>query len=168
MAKGKKYNEDVKEKAYALFASGNSYAFVSEKLGIPESTLRGWRKQPSNAENEEKLAELRAKKKQEFVDRAWRSIELSQNIMERRLRRALEQENEIDELLLLVDESARDEGLTQEMKRGLLTRVSALHCDDLGKLVQVQGVLYDKQALANKEATEIVDGQVTLKKFEDF
>ena len=32
----------------------------------------------------------------------------------------------------------------------------------------VIGTLYDKQALANKEATEIVEGNAVIKKFEDF
>ena len=169
MAKGKKYNDDVKEKAYALFDTNNNLTYISQKLGIPKSTLFGWKKEyDARTEEDKNLAQLRTKKKEKFILGAWRSIELSQQILERRLARALEEETRIDELMLLVDESARKEGFTQEMRKGLLTRVAQLHCDDLGKLVQVLGTLYDKQALANKEATEILGGQVTLKKFEDF
>ena len=116
---------------------------------------------------EENLVELRAKKKKEFVNKAWRSIELSQSLLERKLQRALEQEKQIDELMVLVDETARDEGMTQEVRRGLLSKIALLHCDDLGKISQVLGVLYDKQALACKEETEIVGGSVTLRRFED-
>lgn len=134
MSKGKKYNDDVKEKAYALLGAGNSYSFVSRKLGIPESTLRGWKGQESNAENEENLVKLRAKKKEEFATRAWQAINLAQTLLERSLKRAVDENKEID----------------------------------LGKLVTIIGTLYDKQALANKEATEIVDGEIGVRKFEDF
>jgi hypothetical protein len=44
--------------------------------------------------------------------------------------------------------------------------VASLKCDDLGRLVAILGTLYDKQALANREETEIVGGSVVAK-FED-
>lgn len=164
---GKKYPDEIKEKAYALLAAGNSYAYVAKEIGVPASTINGWRRQRSNAELEENLVELRAKKKKEFVNKAWRSIELSQSLLERKLQRALEQEKQIDEMLVLVDQMASKEGMTQEMRRGLLSKIALLHCDDLGKIAQVLGVLYDKQALACKEETEIVGGSVVLRRFED-
>ena len=167
MAQGKKYPEEIRERAYALIAAGNSYSFVAKTLGVPESTVRGWRNKPSNPDFEENFAELRAKMKEKMVRSAWRSIELSQSLLERRLRRAVDQENMIDELMLLVDESAQKEGMTQEIRRGLLSKIALLRCDDLGKIVTVLGTLYDKQALACKEETEILGGQVTVKKFED-
>ena len=168
MAKGKKYSQDVIEKAYAMFAVGDSYSHVSEVLGIPKSTVRGWRKQMSNADREEDLAQLRTKKKEEFVNNAWDSIGLAQQLLERRLRRALEQEDTIDLMMDQVDAAAREMGLTQEAKRGLVTTVSSLRCDDIGKIATILGVLYDKQALASKEETEILGGSVDLKRFEDY
>ena len=70
MAQGKKYDQDVIEKAYALLGAGNTISFVSKKLGIPYSTISGWKKQPSNADREEDLVKLREKKKnQQLVDK---------------------------------------------------------------------------------------------------
>ena len=168
MAKGKKYGDDVREKAYALFASGNTVPYVAKKLGLPESTVRGWRKTKYTQIDEENLVAIRAKKKEEFVSKAWKAINLSQTLLERKLARAVEQEEEIDSLMKLVDGTAKEVGLSDAGKRALLNNVAQLRCDDLGKLATVLGTLYDKQALAMKEATEIVEGEIKLKKFEDF
>ena len=35
MARGQKYNDDLKEQAYALLAVNNSVAFVAKELGLP-------------------------------------------------------------------------------------------------------------------------------------
>ena len=168
MAQGKKYDQAVIEKAYALLGAGNTISFVSKKLGIPYSTIRGWKDQPSKADCEENIVKLREKKKTEFIGRAWQSISLAQTLLERKLERAVNEEDRIDELIKLVDEAARGEGLNQQQRQALLHKISDLRCDDIGRVSTVLGTLYDKQALANKEATEIVEGSVTLKKFEDY
>ena len=68
MAKGKKYNDDVKEKAYALFDTNNNLTYISQKLGIPKSTLFGWKKEyDARTEEDENLAQLRTKKKEKFI-----------------------------------------------------------------------------------------------------
>ena len=168
MASGQKYNDDVKERAYAFFDTNNNIGFISRKMGIPESTLRGWKKEyDARAEEDGELATLRAKYKAGFVRSAWRSIALSQALLERRLRRAVEDEALIDELLLLVDAAAKGENVASTLRQGLVSKVKALHCEDIGKLVSILGTLYDKQALANREETEIVGGNLTVERFED-
>lgn len=166
---GKKYNDDVKEKAYALFDTNNNLTFISKKLGIPKSTLFGWKKAyDARTEEDENLAQVRTKKKEKFVTDAWRGIELSNAILLRRLERAFSEENAIDRLLDAVCDECVSQEVPYNERKALLAKVSTLHCEDLGKLVQVLGTLYDKQALVNKEETEILGGQVALKKFEDF
>nr|DAI27434.1 MAG TPA: hypothetical protein [Caudoviricetes sp.] len=46
--------------------------------------------------------------------------------------------------------------------------MSAIKIESVKELAVVLGTLYDKQALANKEATAIVEGNIAVKKFEDF
>ncbi len=168
MASGQKYNNDVKEKAYAYFDTYNNMEFISRKLGVPVSTLWGWkRKYDKMTEEDPALAAARAQYKKEFVRSAWHSIRMAQEVMERRLRRAVENEDLIDELMSLVEQEAREEKVSEKRRLGLVAKVSALHCDDLGKLSATLGMLYDKQALANREATEIVDGELAFKRFEE-
>ena len=47
-------------------------------------------------------------------------------------------------------------------------KLAKIKVEDVKSLATVLGTLYDKQALANKEATAIVEGSITVKKFEDF
>ena len=73
----------------------------------------------------------------------------------------------IDELLdeiLLLDHKE----LTEPQRKALYSRIAAIKIENVKELAVVLGTLYDKQALANKEATSIIDGDITLKKFEDF
>lgn len=44
MARGKKYNDDIKEKAFALLACNNNAQVVADKLGLPYTTVKGWEK----------------------------------------------------------------------------------------------------------------------------
>ena len=211
MAQGKKYNDDVREKAFALLALNNNCAYVAQALDLPYTTVKTWeRKWLREAEEKAKkgtvdtseadrrgrrslqegfcgvasapnayeetnvdgfsLVELRQKKKEQFVDDAWRMLGKAQSLLERRLTRALEQEDALDALMLEF-EKIGDEGggdpLSDKQLRAMYARFSALKLEDTRALSSVLGTLYDKQALASKEATQIVGGVVEVKKFEE-
>ena len=69
MARGQKYNDDLKEKALALLAVNNSVSFVAKELGLPRSTVKTW-KEVYDKEAEESggptIAKLRKEKKEGF------------------------------------------------------------------------------------------------------
>lgn len=135
MAKGQKYNEEIKERAWAMFSVYGNLNYISRHLKVPRSTITGWKKEFDKlSEESDVIANLRNVKKQEFVVRAWQAVNLSQTLLEKALKDAEAGKREID----------------------------------VDKLVRIIGTLYDKQALANKEATEIVEGNAVIKKFEDF
>lgn len=170
MARGQKYNDDIKEKAYALLATNNSVSYVAEQLGLPRSTVKTWKEQydaKAEESGEATLAKLRQKKKEEFVNRAWGIIGQTQTILERRLQRAIESEDKLDELLEEICELDY-KTLTDAQRKALYAKLSVIKVDDVKALGVVLGTVYDKQALANKEATGIVDGEFRIKKFEDF
>lgn len=165
MARGKKYNEDLKERARALLSVNNSVEEVAKTLNLPRSTVDTWRKKFENDENNEKnLVILRQKKKEGFINSAWRTIENAQKILERRTRRALDDEEKLD---TLIDE-LRICVLAGNIPKEIVMRFLELKLDDIGRLSTVIGTLYDKQALAAKEPTEILGGEIGLRKFEDF
>lgn len=168
MSAGQKYNKDVKERAYALFDTYNNMEFISRKLGVPVSTLWGWkRKYDKMTEDDPALKAAREKQKSDFVRSAWRSINMTQELLERRLRRSVEDEDLIDELLALVERESKGEQMSAKTRQELLGKVRALKCDDVGKLTQALGILYEKQALANREETEILGGSLSVERFED-
>lgn len=170
MARGQKYNDDLKEKAFALLAVNNSVSLVAKELGLPRSTVKSWKEdydKKAEISGEPTIANLRQENKKRFVEDAWRLIDKTKTLLERRLDRAIESEDELDKI---VEEICRldNKDLTNEQRKALYSRIKSLKLEQAKELAVVLGTLYDKQALANKEATAIVEGNITVKKFEDF
>lgn len=169
MAKGQKYNDDIKEKAIALLTVNNSVSYVARELGLPRSTVKSWKEafdKEAEDSGEDTIAKLRQKKKEDFIKGAWGLIDLAQGVLEKRLKRARDNEESLDEL---VDEINKLDykTLTSQQRQALYMKLSKIKVDDVKSLATVLGTLYDKQALANKEATAIVEGNITVRKFED-
>lgn len=147
---GKKYDAATKEKALALLAVSTSIQEVADKLNIPFSTLKTWK---DNAEKEnDEFVKLRNKKKKEFVNNSWNIIGRAQELLKRRIDRALDNEDQLDQL---VNEITQLEGedLSQDQRKALYKKMSVIKIDDVSKVATVLGTLYDKQALANNERT---------------
>lgn len=149
MAQGKKYNDDIKEKAFALLACNNNIAEVARALNLPHSTVKTWRNnylakskelaaQAKNGEQTDELdlAKLRQQEKEKLIRNAWRIIGKSQTLIERRIDKALDNP----------DDAECEMGVRE--------------------LSTVLGTLYDKASLAAREPTEIVEGNVVVR-FED-
>lgn len=148
---GSKYTDEQKEQALAMLVT-MSFKEVSQKLNIPDTTLRDWKS------NEEKInpefVKLREEKKKAFVEKSWSIIEKANQLLERKLNRAINKEVELDMALEALDEDT-DWGNKKEKETYLRVarKVDSLKMENIGQLSTVIGTLYDKQALINKEAT---------------
>lgn len=149
--KGKKYSPEIVEQALALLAIDDNVADVAKQLNLPESTIREWAKQ-----SKDDLDAIRNQKKREFVNNAWRIIEKANKLLEKKLDVALKNQGELDELL------AKMRGELDYKK--LAEKVKAIKIDNLSSLTTAIGTLYDKQALCNREETQIIG----TRKLEDF
>ncbi len=190
MAQGKKTDEQTLEVARAYLATGETVASVARRLSVPESTVRGWRKKFEREDSQaqsvtpekntaeggggkellqhyasDNFAELRAQKKREMIERAWRIIEKAQAKVERDLDRAIEKEKFIDNAIVLLG-TVGDQMSASELKATFKT-LREMKIDDIGKLSTVMGTMYDKQALAMGDETEILGGTVAVRRFED-
>lgn len=76
MARGKKYPDEIKEKAYFMYATCGNIEEVSRALNIPASTLSGWLKAKAR-DSPDEFEELRNKKKKDFIDRSSELIDLA-------------------------------------------------------------------------------------------
>lgn len=159
MARGQKQpNNADKERARALLMT-DTVASVARQLGRPWSTIKDWKKE---FERDDSFVELRDERKKRFVNDAWDLIDMSRKIIARRLERALDGEDVLDELC---DEIMQD--VTPEKRKAIRDKFTALKIENVKDIAVVLGTIYDKQALANKEPTNILDGEVSVKKFED-
>lgn len=161
---GKKYNDDVKEKVRALLAINNSISQVAKQTGLAYSTIHDWKRAFEQEEGENNLDILRENKKKEFIDSTWETIKMTESLIHRRIKRAVDKESEIDEVIKAVAKA----DLYPAEKKEIINQLKQIKIEDISKLSTVFGVLYDKHALANKEATSIVDGNIKVKKFEDY
>ncbi len=164
MRKQATYKDDVKEKAFALFSLGENCSQVAKKLGVPYTTVKTWEKKWEKEGidgDSQNLVDIRNSKKEEFARNAWDIIDKANELLKRRIERALEYEDEIDEI---VDEVANANKLTipPEEKKALFSKLRTIKVDDIREIATVIGTIYDKQALANKEATSIVEGGITV------
>lgn len=164
MARGQKIDAELKEQAIALLTTTNNIAEVARQLNIKENTLRTWKKQLEEGTNKESkdFVELREKKKKEFVETAWANIELASAIINKKLARALLKEDLLDSLLV----EAQKETVGSDARKTMAKNIATMKLDDIGKLSTTLGTLYDKQALANGEATSREEQIVS--KFEDY
>lgn len=72
MAKGQKYNDDIKEQAIAMLTVNNSVSFVARELGLPRSTVKTWKIQfdkEAEANGEDNIAKLRQKRRKSLYRR---------------------------------------------------------------------------------------------------
>lgn len=181
MARGKKYGDEIKEKAIAMHMTGDSLSQISKKMGIALTTIRGWIVQ--NQKNIEDLesgkidersevgkktkefVKVRTKNIEQFIDDAWDISLMANKIAKRRLKRALGREDEIDTMLIMAAKALSPIEAKQLGKK-IAKNIAHIRLDDIGKLATVSGTMFDKQRLANGESTSNVD--VTVKKLEDF
>lgn len=154
--RGQKHDDGLKEKALALLATNNSLSEVSRQLHVSVSTLQTWR---NKHQDDAEFVNLRRKKKEEFVNSAWSIIEDAQELLKRRFERALDNEYQIDKLVEEINK-LEDAELTQEQRKALYRRISAIKVEDVGKIATVLGTLYDKQALVSNEPTGRVEVQL--------
>ena len=151
MAQGSKYTDEQKEQALAMLTTMSVKA-VSENLNIPENTLRDWKKNAEKTNPE--FVELRNEKKKQFVEKAWNIMEKANQLLERKLDRALTKEKELDDDLdELYEETDFEKKKDREKYLRVARKVDALKMENIGQLSTVIGTMYDKQALINKEAT---------------
>ncbi len=162
MARGEKHSDEIKEKARALLVFKNASA-VAKELGLPYSTVKTWEKECMKTTSGENLEELRNEKKRAFVASAWELIEKTEAILARRVERAANSEAVLDEI---VSEIVEEGELTPDKKKAILTKLSLVRLENVKELAVLLGTLYDKQALACKESTQIFGGEE--RKFEDF
>lgn len=168
--RGQKYPEEIRIRAMEMLTVG-SVAEVARALNLPEGTLQTWKEQKTKGSKEfaENFKELREEKKKNFVEQSWKSIDLANQLIEKRLKRALDKEKEIDELLEVATDSFTDNKERAAYSKGLGKNIAKMRLDDISKIAITYGTLYDKQALAQGDSTQNTSIKIELaEELEDY
>lgn len=148
--RGKKYSDEVKEKAYALYAVNGNLQETSKIIGVPANTISGWLK----TKPPDKFDELRNKNKQRFIDEAGKLIEKGMTLIDRRFTRALLDEETINNIIDTIKNAAKNNDIDIHTASSLANAVRELTIPNIRDITTAVGTLYDKRALAQGDSTE--------------
>lgn len=162
MARGKKLKPQQVYDIMSSWAVTGNFAETSRELGYAVSTVEVIVKK--NKDKEE-FIELVKQKRADFSARADKIIDKGLRLLDRQLSRAIDREDEIDEL---IDEvyNADEDVLSDRDKNETARRLSRLKLEDIKALTTAIGTLYDKKALSDGKATS--NTEVTFKLPEGF
>ena len=160
MARGKKTdNETVYKIMVSVFSTGN-YSETARQLKLPQKTVEDIYKK--NIEKEE-FAKLHEQKKDEFVEDATNIINKATKLLERRLDTALENQDELDEIIEQVWDIDRSE-MNETQKKAIVTKIAKMQLNSLSEITTALGTIYDKRNLAEGKSTVNTDINIKMDK----
>ena len=153
MARGQKTSPEVIYQVMTSWLFTGNYSQTAREVGLPISTVTDI--VTKNKDNEE-FVKLRDEKVKEFADKASVIIDKGLVLLNRRLNRALEEEEALDEL---IDEiySTDDKDMSQQAKTAAVNKIKHMQLQNLKDVTTAIGTLYDKRALSRGESTQNVD-----------
>ncbi len=150
MAKGKKTDNETVYKIMCLYAVHNNYSEVGRILNVPRKTVEKLVKEHIN---DKEFAEICQQKKEEFVEVADRIISKGTELIERRLDTALNNQDELEDIIFEIWNTDKEE-LNETQKKSLVQKISKLQINGLSEITTSIGIMYDKKRIAE---TGIVD-----------
>lgn len=159
MAKGKRIDKLSVYKIMLKMFECDNLTETSKELKIPITTVSTIYKR--NKDKKE-FVSLRKKQERNFVEKADSIINKATDLLERRLNVALENQNELEELIDTIYDATDEEGnkLKYKEREDLIKRITRLQLNNLPELTTAIGTLYDKRALSLGDPT--VNNNVTI------
>lgn len=151
MSRGKKRDPEEITKVLTAYAITDNMEETSRITNIPSATVKNIVDRNKDTEEFKKLQE---EKKELFSDRANRVIDKAMSLVERRFDTALDNQDEIEELISIVmSDDSSDEKLSYQEKLAIAKRLGKLQINGLSEITTAIGTLYDKMRLDKGEST---------------
>lgn len=150
--RGKKTSPEVIYKVMTSYAITNNYNETARNLGMAVATVKNI---VDDNENAEEFKKLRIEKREEFSEKASEIIDKGLLLLNRRLNRAIEEEEQLDDLIEEVY-SMDDEEMSQQSKTATVNKIRNMQLHNLKDITTAIGTLYDKRALSKGEMTQNV------------
>ena len=158
MPRGKKRSIEDIYKVMVGYASNKNVNDLARSLNMPESTCR---KIILSNKNKPEFKKLCEEKEEEFADKATRIINLGTELLERRLKTAIDKQDELEALIDYVY-SCDDSEFSRKDKRDIVNQIRKIQLNGLSEITTAVGTMYDKRALAKGEATENQSIKITM------
>lgn len=145
MAQGKKTDSETLYKIMLTNIITRNASETSRILNIPEPTVR---KLFNEHKNDKEFIELYEQKKEEFVEKADRIINKATMLLERRLDTALENQDELEEMIYDVYNADKEE-IKENQKKAIVQKISKMQINSLNEITTALGTMYDKKTIAS-------------------
>ena len=150
MARGQKTSPEVIYQVMTSWLFTGNYSQTAREVGLPISTVTDI---VTKNKDSDKFVKLREEKSKEFADKASVIIDKGLLLLNRRLNRAIEEEETLDELIDKIY-SMDDEEMSQQAKTAAVNKIKHMQLQNLKDVTTAIGTLYDKRALAKGETTQ--------------
>lgn len=149
MPKGHKTDNETIYKIMCLYAIHNNYSEVGRILNVPRKTVEKLVKEHIN---DEEFAQICQEKKDEFIESANRIINKGTKLLESRLDTAIENHEELDDLIYEIYNAPKEE-IKDQQKKALVNKVMKLQVNSLSEITTAIGTLFDKKIVMEKGNT---------------
>ena len=150
MARGKKTSPETIYKVMALWFTNYNLRETARIMDMPLSTVKGI---VDERKNSKEFEELRTQKQAEFSNKATEIIEKGLLLLNKRLDRAIEDEEELDDLIDEIYFTDNDE-LSQPEKTSLIAKIKGMQLQNIKDITTAIATIYDKRALTRGEMTQ--------------
>ena len=151
--RGKKTSPELIYKVMTSYMITHNYRETARDLGVPYATVKDI---VQNNQDKEEFIKLRSQKEREFADKASEIIDKGLLLLNRRLNRAIEEEETLDDLIEEIW-SLDDSEMSQQTKTATVNKIKNMQLHNLKDITTAIGTLYDKRALSRGESTQNVD-----------
>lgn len=150
MARGKKTAPEVVYQVMALWFTNYNMRETARTLNMPLSTVKEIVDKNKNAEEFE---ELRTQTEKAFAQKTTEIIEKGLILLNKRLNRAIEHEEDLDDLIEEIWDIDDDE-MSYKEKDKLVNKIKTLQLQNIKDITTAIGTLYDKRALSRGDMTQ--------------
>lgn len=152
MAKGQKRSPKEVIAIMTAYAATDSLAETSKLTNIPKGTVKSI---VDREKDSEYFKQLRAEKKQLFSEKANKIIDSALELLERRFNTALDNEEEIEELInIIMNDDSSDTKMSYQERLAIAKKLGKLQINGLSEITTALGTLYDKMRLDKGESTD--------------
>jgi hypothetical protein len=151
--RGKKTSPQDVQNVMALWFTNYNLRETSRTLGIPLTTVKDIVDKNKNAEEFE---QLRTQTEKAFAQKTTEIIEKGLILLNKRLNRAIEHEEDLDDLIEEVWD-IDDDDMPYKEKDKIVNKIKTLQLQNIKDITTAIGTLYDKRALSRGESTQNID-----------
>lgn len=129
--KGSKYNENEREQALAMIASGLTISKVSKIMDIPRSTIADWHYK-AQLDDDDFLA-ARRENRRKMVNKSWKVVEQGLNGMDKQVKAAAYEKKQIDSVIQKILKSDSIDDKTSNLIIQIVTDYTGISLSQLSR-----------------------------------